>query len=199
MQAGAALASLAAVAACAGFGPPRAQTLARLGALPCAALVPGRFVVELESPGLAGIFDAVAAVGASSCRLQLFPDVGGKVLDLELRGGALVADLAGSSYSAAAPLDRAEPHLALLFAALLAELLAPVTAERVLGERVAGERIEVVLRPALGSGRVVATLAADGRVAACSITLGRMQVELAADGTFRGSGCSGRLGPAPTD
>ncbi len=188
-------ATLLLVAACAGFGSPRAETLATVRPMPLATMLPGRFEVELTSPGLTGTFDAVCGVAPNECRLQLFPDVGGKVLDLTLREASVVADFPGSHYEATGPLDRAEPHLALVFAAMLAELLAPVDAGRVLGERVgAGGATEVELRPALGSGSVVATLAPDGHVSSYRIRLGWVNVLLNEDGSFGGDGFSGRLG-----
>lgn len=188
------LASLSLLAACASFGPPRAETLATLRPMPLAAMLPGRFELDLTSPGLTGTFDAVCGVSTNECRLQLFPDIGGKVLDLALREAGVVADFPGSRYEANAPLDRAEPHLALAFAAMLAELLAPVPAERVLGERTgAGDVTEVELRPALGSGTVVATLGEGGQVSSYRIRLGLVQVVLHDDGRFDGDGFSGRF------
>jgi hypothetical protein len=184
----------ATLTACAGFAPPRAETLAALQPMPLAKVLPGRFEVELASPSLTGTFDAVCGVAANECRLQLFPDVGGKVLDLTLRAASVVAEFPGSRYEANAPLDAAEPHLAIVFAAILGELLAPVSAERVLGERRAADgATEIGLRPALGSGSVVATLAPDGRVSAYRIEVGWVRVDLRADGSFGGDGFSGRI------
>ena len=180
--------------ACAGFGPPRQETLDAVRPMPLAKLLPGRFELELASPTLSGVFDAVCGVSADECRLQLFPDVGGKVLDLRLQQARVVADFPGSHYEADAPLDAADPHLAIVFAAMLAELLAPVLAERVLGERRdADGATEIGLRPALGSGSVVATLAGDGLVRSYRIEVGWVRVQLRADGRFDGDGFSGRM------
>jgi hypothetical protein len=182
--------------ACHSFGPPQPSTLQRLQPMPLAALLPGRFEVELESPGLTGTFDAIAAVVDGAMRLQLFPDVGGKVLDLEVGTAAVRAELPGSSYVATAPLDRAEPHLALVFAVLVAELVAPVAPARVRGERLdASGRTELELVPALGSGRVVVALGPDGVVQQYEMELGWLAFTLAADGSLLGRGIKGWIRP----
>jgi hypothetical protein len=192
-RAAAVLLAAALAAGCASFGTPRPETLARIAPMPLASAVPGRFELELASPGLTGIFDGICAVDAGSFRVQLFPDVGGKVLDVAVGADTVTAELPGSRYEVRAPLDAAEPHLALALAALFAELLAPVDGARVLGERTAGERVEVELRPALGSGRVTAQLAPSGSVAGYRIRLGWIDVALAADGRIDGARVTGAL------
>ncbi|MEO6596646.1 MAG: hypothetical protein ABIP94_18005, partial [Planctomycetota bacterium] len=145
-------------ASCSGFEAPRADTLARLQPMRIAARLPSRFEIELRSAGLTGTFDAVFAVEPPGFGLQLFPDIGGKVFDLRVGAGNILAEMPGSRYEATAPLDAASPHLALVLAAVFAELLAPVDGRRALGERaLAGGGSEVLLEPALGSGTVVAT------------------------------------------
>jgi hypothetical protein len=183
----------AGLAGCASFATPRPETLAKVAAMPLARVVPGRFELELASPGLTGVFDGVCAVDGRSLRVQLFPDVGGKVLDLTVGEDAVTAELPGGSYAAHAPLDRAEPHLALALAALFAELAAPVEAGRVLGEREAGGLVELELRPALGSGTVVVALAPSGAVERYRVVLGWIAFELGADGHFAGTRWSGSL------
>jgi hypothetical protein len=180
--------------ACQGFAPPRPETLARLRPMPFAADIRGRFELELEGPGLAGTFDAVCALEGRCCRLQLFPDIGGKVFDLRLGEATIAADGPWGHYEAKAPLDDAAPHLALVLGAMLAELLAPVRGSRVLGERQQADgRTQVSLQPALGSGAVVATLAESGEVVAYAISLGRVEFTLGADGSLRGRGLVGQL------
>ncbi len=178
---------------CRGFVPPRAETLASLRPMPIAAGVPGQFEVELQTPGLSGVFDAVFAVETRGFRLQLFPDIGGKVFDLRVDEATIMAEMPGSRYEAKAPLDAAPPHLALVLGAVFAELLAPVDSSRVLGERQEASLLTVSLRPALGSGRVTATLAPDGRVASYAIALGHLEFVFAADGSLRGRGMAGQL------
>ncbi|MBL8756271.1 MAG: hypothetical protein JNK15_23450 [Planctomycetes bacterium] len=186
-------------AGCAGFHAPRAETLASLRPMPLATLVPGRFEVEIETPGLTGTFDAVSAVFGRGVRMQWFPDVGGKVLDLRVDADAVVADLPGHHYEAKAPLEAAEPHLGLVFAIVLAELLAPVTPERVRGERSCDGATELCLLPALGAGSVVARLATDGSVASYRLRLGWIDCTLDAEGTLRGRDCVARLRRMPAD
>ncbi len=164
--------------------------------MPLAALVPGQFELELRSPGLSGVFDAVCAIGGDGLRLQLFPDVGGKVLDVVVGGDVITAHLAGRRYEARAPLDQAAPHPALLLAAVVAELAAPVVPARVRGERLGAGRTEVDLVPALGAGSVRATLAPSGAVAAYSFQLAGMSFVLHADGRLLGAGFDGHLAGA---
>lgn len=184
-----AVAVAVAVAGCRGFAPPAPATLQRLRPMPLAAEVPPQFELEIESPVLTGVFDAVFAVGERGFGLQLFPDIGGKVFDLAVGQDRIVAETPAGPYLAAAPLDRAEPHLALVLAAAFAELLAPVPAARVLGERpLADGRIEVRLQPALGSGRVVATLGPDGAIERYAIALGWLAVSLDAGGRIEARG-----------
>ena len=182
------------LAACQGFQPPRPETLARMRPMPLASAIGGRFELELQGPGLTGTFDAVCALEGRCCRLQLFPDIGAKVFDLRLEESTIAADGPWGHYEAKAPLDDAEPHLALVLGAMLAELLSPVHAARVLGERPGTEgRTQVSLRPALGSGEVLATLGIDGAVEAYGITLGHVAFTMGADGSLRGRGISGQL------
>jgi hypothetical protein len=183
-----------ALAACQGLQPPRPETLARLRPMPLASAIRGRFELELQGPGLAGTFDAVCALEGRCCRLQLFPDIGAKVFDLRLEEATITADGPWGHYEAKAPLDDAAPHLALVLGAMLAELLSPVHAARVLGERAGADgRTQVALRPALGSGVVLATLAPDGEVEAYAITLGHVEFTVGANGSLRGQGVAGQL------
>jgi hypothetical protein len=191
------LLALLAATACSGFGPPRAITLASLQPLPLARLVPGRFELELRSPGLTGTFDAVVAATAAGDRLQLFPDVGGKVLDLTFTKERVVGELPGSRYEATAPLDRAPPHLALALAAVAAELLAPVSPDRVLAERERAGATELLLLPALGAGSVQVRLDPTAGIASYCIQLGGLDLQLAADGTLTGRGVTASLRPPP--
>jgi hypothetical protein len=182
------------LAACQGLQPPRPETLARIRPMPLASAIRGKFELELQGPGLSGTFDAVCALEGRCCRLQLFPDIGAKVFDLRLEEAAIVADGPWGHYEAKAPLDDAAPHLALVLGALLAELLSPVHAARVLGERQGADgRTQVSLRPALGSGVVLATLGPDGAVEVYAITLGHVEFSVGADGALRGRGIAGQL------
>lgn len=185
------------LSSCQGFSPATARTLATVRAMSLAEHVPTeQFSVEIESSRLTGVFDAVCLVESARLRLQLFPDVGGKVLDLTLNETSLRAETPAGDYVAVAPLDQAEPHLALVLAGMLAELLAPVDGSRVLGQRGGGDvPLEVRLHPALGSGQVEALLGANGQIQRYRITLGWLEFDLRDDGTFSGPGFSGRLWP----
>ena len=193
-QLGLGLGLLGSLGACASFAAPTAATLAKVAPMPLAAALPGRFELEIASPGLTGAFDGVCGVDAAGFRVQLFPEVGGKVLDVTVGRDRIVADLPGSHYEALAPFGSAEPHLALVVAMLFAELLAPVQAERVLGERAgaAGE-VEVRQRPALAGVDVQALLGADGAVRRYRCVLGWLDLTLDADGTFTGRSVRGSV------
>ncbi|HZN39825.1 MAG TPA: hypothetical protein VFD82_13530 [Planctomycetota bacterium] len=186
--------SALALAACQGLLPPRPETLARLRPMPLASAIRGRFELELQGPGLSGTFDAVCAVEGRCCRLQLFPDIGAKIFDLRLEEATIAADGPWGHYEAKAPLDDAAPHLALVLGVMIAELLCPVQAARVIGERPGSDgRTQVSLLPALGSGVVVATLAAEGEIETYAITLGHVAFTVQADGSLRGRGIAGQL------
>lgn len=182
------------LAACAGWERPDAATAASVRPMPLAAVVPGRFELELATPGLAGTFDAVVARDGEALRLQLFPDVGGKVLDLRLDAGGVAADLAGSAYRAAPPLDRAAPHLALVLALVVGELASPVTPDRVVGVRRRGAGVVDVELAGTGAlPAVVATLAADGTITGLAWQVHGVGVRFGADGRFEGPGFAGWL------
>lgn len=185
------------LAACAGFGPPSSSTAARLQPMALAAAVPGRFELELASAGLNGTFDAVVAVDADAVRLQVFPDVGGKLVDLRVAGDAITADLGGAAYRAAPPYDAAEPSLALVLAAIVGELATPVTASRLRGERRRGDGVEVLLAAGRGGTPMHARLDADGRIAVLAWRDLRVPFVLDANGAFVGPGFRGRLVPLP--
>jgi len=183
--------------ACAGFAPPSAGTAARLRSMALADAVPGRCELEIESPGLNGAFDAVVAVDERAVRLQVFPDVGGKLIDLRMAADAITADIGGVAYRAAPPYGEAELGLALVLGAIVGELATPVTPARLLGERRRGDVVEVLLAAGRGGSPVCATLAADGRIAAMAWHGLRVPFTLRADGTFAGPGFRGRIAPAP--
>ena len=177
--------------ACRGFEPPRPETLAAIRPMPLAPRLPGRFELEFVSPALTGTFDGVSAAVGKGFQLQLFPDVGGKVLDLAVDEGRLVhADTPGGP---------AEPRFAAVLAAMFAELHAAVSRERVRGERTSSDgATEVELAPAFAVGTVVARLSADGAITSYAFDQGAVEFEFRADGCLVGNGFSGQLRlPAP--
>ncbi|MFT4839621.1 MAG: hypothetical protein ACI8UD_001843 [Planctomycetota bacterium] len=191
------LAASVVMSGCQGFASASPATQQLVRAMELSERIPAdQFLLEIESPYLAGVFDVLFVVEQQSMRAQLFPDVGGKVLDLTVGPDAITATMPGESYRAEPPLQQAEPHLALVVALMLSELMAPVTAARVVGERIGSEGlIEVQLRPALGAGEVTAELARSGRIHRYQIRLGVLSFTLDADGAFAGRGFSGRLCP----
>ena len=187
------LVSAALLVGCQGFAPADPATVAALRPMPLAAIVPGRCELELHSPGLSGTFDAVIARDGDAVRLQLFPDVGGKVLDLRVDASGIVVDFAGQPYEARAPLASAPPHLALALAALVGELASPVAAERVAGQRPRDGATEVQLQGGLVGLPVVARLGADGAITAYAWRVRGFAFGLTADGRFAGPGFDGWL------
>lgn len=186
------LAALA-LAGCQGFAPPDAATAAAVRPMPLAALVPGRCELELQSPGLSGTFDAVIARDGDDVRLQLFPDVGGKVLDLTVGADGVTADFAGQPYRARAPLADAPPHLALALAAVVGELASPVAPDRIAGVRRRAGATEAQLQGGCVGLPVVAQLAPDGAITGYAWRLRGFAFVLGADGAFAGPGFRGWL------
>lgn len=191
------LAASLVLSGCHSFAPASPATQQLVRAMELSERIPAdQFLLEIESPYLAGVFDVLFVVEQQIMRAQLFPDVGGKVMDLTVGLDAITATMPGQSYRAVLPLQQAQPHLALVLAAMLSELMAPVTAARVVGERIgSGGQIEVQLRPALGTGEVTAELGPTGRIQCYQISLGVLSFTLGADGSFAGRGFTGRLCP----
>lgn len=191
-----ALAASALLAACAGWEPCDVATAAQVRPMALAGAVPGRLELELATPGLAGTFDAVVGLDGDALRLQLFPDVGGKVLDLRLDAAGVVADLDGVAYRAAPPIDGGAPHLALVLALVCGELATPVTPDRIVGvQRRSGAPAAVLLRGRGALPPVEACVAADGAIAQYRWSLGGAGIRFGGDGHFEGPGFHGWLRP----
>lgn len=148
------------LAACSSFAPP---TPATLQALSANAVTPRprqeRVVVDLETPGLAGEFTGALQVVPATpvlVRLQLFPEVGGKLLDLRVDGDTIAGDFAdGPPYRCGLPVGPATgPHPCLVLAVVLCEAFTPVVPARVTGERAGRDGLELRLVPAVGGGEV---------------------------------------------
>lgn len=190
-----ALAMVSLTGACSSFGPVAAATREAVGSMPLSEDLPAeQFVLELESPVLTGVFDVLFVHEAPTMRMQLFPDVGGKVMDLTVDRLGVTARTPTDTYRAETPLDDAEPHLGLALAMMMSEMVAPVTGERLLGQRTESDgSLSVQLLPALGAGRVTAHLGGDGRIDAYHLSLGILQLSLDGSGAFSGRGFSGRI------
>ena len=191
------LAGSLALVGCRSFAPASSATQRLVRAMELSERIPAdQFLLEIESPALSGIFVVLFVAEQQGMRAQLFPDVGGKVMDLTVGAGAITATIPGQSYRAILPYQQSRPHFALVLAAMLGELMEPVTATRVIGERVNRDgQIEVQLLPALGAGEVIAGLDSAGRIHCYRIRLGAIAFTLDADGFFAGRGFSGRLCP----
>ena len=164
-------------AGCTCFGPlPEA-----LGAaLAARAAEPGavRFLgtVTITSESLTGTFVAALAAQRSphpKARLQLFTDVGGKVVDLAVTESRVEGRFSGGAVGYSADLTTARPpyHPLLFFAVTLLDVLAPLTRERVLGARATagGHELRLVGPP---HTEVRVTVAADGTVLSRTLTIG---------------------------
>jgi len=149
--------------------PPRALLERLPAAAPPTVFWRRQGWVTIESEALGGRFRAalVAAVGEHPCvRLQLFPALGGKVLDLvatpeRIAGYFPQARIGIDHRAGAGPLPR---HL-LVFAGLtLLEIHRPISAARILSARAAGTGWSIVLSPVVESAGVTATLDRGGRI-----------------------------------
>jgi hypothetical protein len=152
-----------------GFEAPGRAELALLDAAPPPSFLRGAGVVRIDAPFLSGVFDArlVAACGsAPRVRLQLFPEVGGKILDLaaSAAGAAGAVPPAGLDWRTELGAASPPPHTMLFFAVTLLERFASLTPERALGVRRRGGLVEVSLRPVVAGTEVIAVLGAPGEV-----------------------------------
>jgi len=149
-------------AGCSRFSPPEETELRAIDGRP---RPPGPFVrvrasVDIDGRWLSGTFEAalVARSGEDpAARLQLFPDLGGKALDLAVRRDRVTGYFphTGEGIDWALP-GEARAHPLLFLGLTLLERFAPVTRERVLGvRREAGSPPRFLLRPVVEGVRVV--------------------------------------------
>ena len=170
--------ALLALAGCAGFQPPTAAELDALrlatDTKPAAAAFAG--VVTIAAPRLTGTFDAALLVERGPrgrARLQLFPDLGGKVLDVIACDDRIEGVIPhAAQHVVADPRARIEPHLLAFTGVTLLELATPITRERVLAVRRAGADRELRLAPRVAGSEVVATLDAGLAVRSLGLRLG---------------------------
>ena len=175
--AGAAAVALAAAAGCAGFVEPSPEVRALVRGAPRDPDGPVRCRVRVgvESPWLHGWFEGVclAETGARPrVRLQLFPDMGGKALDLlatpERIAGVLPLTGEGATHAVPEP---GRPTAIYCLGASLLEHHAPLTETRLRGMRPASEGHALLLAPAVPGLRVVAVVGPDGAVRRRELTL----------------------------
>ncbi len=147
-------------AGCSGFGAPGETDLELLRSIPPPAgpFVRIRATVDIDGRWLAGTFEAALAARSGAdpaVRLQLFPDLGGKALDLAVRRDRITGYFpqSGEGIDWALP-SEARAHPLLFIGLTLLERFSPVGPDRVLGVR-PGPPPEFLLRPAVDLVRVV--------------------------------------------
>ena len=153
---------LALAAAGCGFASPGPGLLEELerGRVREDPLVRVRASVDVDAPWLAGTFEAVVVARTGPepvVRLQLFPDLGGKALDLLVRPDRITGYFphSGEGIDWALP-SEARAHPLLFMGITLLERFAPVTSDRVMGVR-EGPRA-LLLKPVVPGVRVVDVL-----------------------------------------
>jgi len=130
------LALLVAAGGCRGFGAPPPALLAALPP-PDHTGVRAQATVEIDSDALRGTFDALLLADRGPrprVRLQLFPDLGGTVLDVTATPERITGGFPGADSVDAAP-GAAARHGVVFLGLTLLEQLAPLTPERVTGAR----------------------------------------------------------------
>jgi hypothetical protein len=172
---GAALAGLAAclsVAACASYGPLPDDLARRLTDRVArdATFVTESATVTITSDALSGEFTGRLAARrdtAPTVRVQLFPDLGGKVLDVLVDARQVVAVMPQAGLAVSRRTDDATlpPYDPLLFVAVsLLESFTPVTKLRVRGARRVDGGVELLLDPTVAGTRVTAIVDDAGAV-----------------------------------
>lgn len=169
MTPGRALLALALLAACRSVVPPSPELLQQLerAPKPPAPCLRQDCTVDVSSAELSGRFTArvAACLAWPRARMQWFPDLGAKVLDLLVAPDQVHATIppAGIVFAHDGR-DTAPRHLLYWMAVSLLEQLVPLTAERVVGTVVEDGRQWLVLRPLCAGTEVEALIDKDGRV-----------------------------------
>ena len=118
---------------CRSWGPPSKATLAAVAGLPAAPSRPSRARVRvtIESDTLRGTFGALMVIDPQGpkVRLQIFPDIGPKLLDLVATPRRFAGRL-GNDRIDTSP-DDAPRHLLVFMAFTLLEMAAPLTPDRI--------------------------------------------------------------------
>ena len=162
---------LLAAVGCSGFArptPTQLETLFPPTAAPTPVLERLRVHVSLDSAWLAGEFEGVVVAmrgpGGPTVRIQLFGDLGPKMLDLLARPDRIVGFFPQTSEGIDCALpDEASPHLLLFMGASLVERFSRWTPARVLGIREEPEGWWVNVRPEVRGTDVHVLLDRSGR------------------------------------
>ena len=159
------------VQACATWRAPTPAELQRiLAAAPRVAAAQATTAeITMHSERLNGTFSGVlASECAGRARLQLFPDVGGKILDLYADPQRVLGVIpqAGVRIDGPANDGTLPRHVLVFFAITLLEHETPLIRERVLLVRDTGGSLLVQLAPRIFGSEVEAELGADGRLLA---------------------------------
>jgi len=119
---------------CRSWGPPSKATLATIAGLPAAPSRPSRARVRvtMESDTLRGTFGALMVIDPQGpkVRLQIFPDIGPKLLDLVATPRRFAGHIGDRDRIDTSP-DDAPRHLLVFMAFTLLEMAAPLTADRI--------------------------------------------------------------------
>ncbi|HLY12251.1 MAG TPA: hypothetical protein VKW04_23310 [Planctomycetota bacterium] len=148
---------LLATAGCSGFASPTAEQLQLLPLVPrpAAPVVERlRIQISVDSPWLVGEFEGVVLARSGSeppvIRLQLFGDVGPKMLDLLASPDRMIGYFPQIREGIDCTLPReAAPHPLLFLGASLVEMFTPISADRVLGIREEEQGWWIKLEPAI--------------------------------------------------
>ncbi len=191
---------LALLAGCTSLDPAAPELVSKLASEPSDAVYLRRVCeVELDSVGMGGTYSAVCIARSgvpAAGRLQLLPQVGGKLLDLAFDGQRISGYFPAAGASLDHPRGTAPPrHLLSFLVASLLEEFTPLTPDRVLGQ----SGSELHLRGALEGCSVVLELGPDSAVLARRFQLRGVSWREDLEGdwrVFRGAGFTWRMGPA---
>ena len=158
------------LSSCRSFAPPSPELLAVLPPAHDTQFLQRQIEFTIDSPDLSGVFEGILVARAGSdaaVRLQLFPDVGGQVLDLAIDSDAieaLRADFEEPFHAALPPDERMEASLPLFFAVTLVEHFTPLAPQRIIGARKWEDGWEIKLQPHSSGVRVRAYVDGEGNV-----------------------------------
>lgn len=154
------------LASCTTLRAPTESELARVLAAGGVAATAGTTTAEvtIRSERLTGTFAAVlASEPGGRVRLQLFPDVGGKILDLYADSTRVLGTIPQGGIRVEGPAGPDLPrHVLVFFALTLLEHSTPITRARILGVRRDGDLLLVALAPRVPGCGVEAEVRSDG-------------------------------------